>query len=80
MSSSPSSAPKSSYATGGLVRSDNSIDMLIKEMQLMREEFRNNKPVVHNHISANDVIKGADPEVVNRSNEQGAFIRNRSRY
>lgn len=70
--------PQVAYATGGEVNSGSSVmSDLIAEFKMLRAEFKEKNMTVNNYISANDVVKNADPSVVNEVNEEGSFVRSR---
>ncbi|MCD4650662.1 MAG: hypothetical protein K8S56_02580 [Candidatus Cloacimonetes bacterium] len=72
----------SSFASGGLVQSGNSLSLLIGKMddlisenKLLRSELRDKEMSVHNHISANGIVGLADPVIVSEKSDEGTIIR-----
>jgi len=68
-----------SYASGGPVSSGLSIDTLISEVKLLRQELREKKMTVINKISANEVLEYGDDEIFSEKSEKGDMIRSVTR-
>ena len=47
---------------------------LVDSLKELKTTFENKKMEVHNHISANDVIKKADPTLIHNANHKGELI------
>ncbi len=73
----PVSAPSFAYATGGQVSSSGNsmMDSLISEVKLLRQELRDKKMSVINQISANEVMKWVDDDIVSEKAERGDLVR-----
>ncbi len=67
--------PSFAYATGGSVQGNNLMDTLIEKVEILTAELEQKELIVNNYISANEIVKKADPSVVNEVNERGSKIR-----
>ncbi len=76
------STPSFSYAYGGQVTGSNGLNILINKVEdlisenkLLHKTLQEKKMIVHNHISANDIIDAADAVIINEKSEEGSIIK-----
>ena len=82
-------APSAVMANGGAIvhrqsLADNNDNPLIlkfnetvEQLKELKQALLDKEMTVHNHISANEIIKKADPATLNEQNEKGELIRSR---
>ncbi|MBI9113220.1 hypothetical protein [Maridesulfovibrio ferrireducens] len=68
-------SPRFAYASGGSVQGNNLMDTLIEKVEILTSKLEQKELTVNNYISANEVVKKADPSIVNEISERGSKIR-----